>query len=195
MEIKPIGSHEGDCHLTKATQLGRKGTIDDFGVPLVTDPLTRQVMDLFNVSYEAPLLMLQRFFAHTEETDPQLRALADAAVNLMFQAIKPIGDLVTTLPGGPDYPGRTAGPASSCFTSPTPSSRTGRPPGSCSPSASARPPSTANPAPPAPPRSRATLATVRSNLARSPAPSRPTCRPVLCPPWLARPDPRHRLSP
>jgi len=87
----------------------------DTGVPLVTDPLTRQVMDLFNVSYEVLLLMLQRFFAHTEETDAQLRALADAAVNLMFQAIKPIGDLVTTLPAGPDYPGRTAGPSFELF--------------------------------------------------------------------------------
>ena len=87
----------------------------DTGVPLVTDPLTRQVMDLFNVSYEVLLLMLQRFFAHTEETDAQLKALADAAVNLMFQAIKPIGNLVTTLPAGPDYPARTAGPSFELF--------------------------------------------------------------------------------
>ena len=87
----------------------------DTGVPLVTDPLARQVMDLFNVSYEVLLLMLQRFFAHTEETDAQLKALADATVNLMFQAIKPIGDLVTTLPAGPDYPARTAGPSFELF--------------------------------------------------------------------------------
>jgi hypothetical protein len=87
----------------------------DTGVPLVTDPLTRQVMDLFNVNYEALLLMLQRFFAHTEETDTQLKALADACVNLMFQAIKPLGDLVTTLPAGPDYPARTAGPSFELF--------------------------------------------------------------------------------
>ena len=87
----------------------------DTGVPLVTDPLTRQVMDLFNVSYEALLLMLQRFFAHTEETDAQLKALAAATVNLMFQAIKPLGDLVTTLPAGPDYPARTAGPSFELF--------------------------------------------------------------------------------
>ena len=87
----------------------------DTGVPLVTDPLTSQVMDLFNVSYEVLLLMLQRFFAHTEETDAQLKALADATVNLMFGAIKPLGDLVTTLPAGPEYPGRTAGPSFELF--------------------------------------------------------------------------------
>ena len=84
-------------------------------VPLVTDPLTAQVMDLFNVTYEILLLMLQRFFAHTEETDAQLKALADATVALMFQAIKPLGDLVTTLPAGPEYPGRTAGPSFELF--------------------------------------------------------------------------------
>src|SRR5271170_6920833 len=84
-------------------------------IALVTDPLTRQIMDLFNVSYEILLLMLQRFFAHTEETDAQLKALADATVALMFQAIKPLGDLVTTLPAGPEYPGRTAGPSFELF--------------------------------------------------------------------------------
>jgi CDGSH-type Zn-finger protein/truncated hemoglobin YjbI len=87
----------------------------DITVPLATDPIARQVMDLFNVSYEILLLMLQRFFAHTEETDPQLKALADASVNLMFGAIEPIGDLVTTLPAGPEYPGRTAGPSFELF--------------------------------------------------------------------------------
>jgi CDGSH-type Zn-finger protein/truncated hemoglobin YjbI len=87
----------------------------DTSVPLATDPITRQAMDLFNVSYEILLLMLQRFFAHTEETDPQLKALADATVNLMFGAIEPLGDLVTTLPAGQEYPGRTGGPSFELF--------------------------------------------------------------------------------
>ena len=87
----------------------------DTDVPLVTDPLARQVMDLFNVSYEILLQILQRFFAHTEETDAQLKALADASVNLMFEVVKPLGDLVTTLPAGPEYPGRTAGPSFELF--------------------------------------------------------------------------------
>src|SRR5271167_342870 len=84
-------------------------------IPLVSDPVTRRVMDLFNVSYEILLLMLQRFLAHTEETDTQLKALADATIALMFGAIKPLGDLVTTLPAGPEYPGRTAGPSFELF--------------------------------------------------------------------------------
>jgi CDGSH-type Zn-finger protein/truncated hemoglobin YjbI len=84
-------------------------------IPLASDPVTRQVMDLFNVSYEILLLMLQRFFAHTEETDPQLKVLADGTIGLMFGAIKPLGDLVTTLPAGPEYPGQTAGPSFELF--------------------------------------------------------------------------------
>ena len=87
----------------------------DTDTPLVSDPVTQRVMDTFNVSYEILLLMLQRFFAHTEETDPQLKALADATVSLMFGALKPLGNLVTALPAGPEYPGRTAGPSFELF--------------------------------------------------------------------------------
>ena len=87
----------------------------DPDVPLVTDPLAQRVMDLFNVCYEILLLMLQRFFAHTEETDAQLKVLADGTYALMAQAIKPLGDIVTRLPAGPEYPGQTAGPSFELF--------------------------------------------------------------------------------
>jgi CDGSH-type Zn-finger protein len=87
----------------------------DPNVPLVTDPLAQRVMDLFNVCYEILLLMLQRFFAHTEETDAQLKVLADGTYALMAQAIKPLGDLITKLPAGSEYPGQTAGPSFELF--------------------------------------------------------------------------------
>jgi CDGSH-type Zn-finger protein/truncated hemoglobin YjbI len=83
--------------------------------PLVTDPLAQRVMDLFNVCYEILLLMLQRFFAHTEETDAQLRALADGTYALMAQALKPLGNIITRLPAGREYPGQTAGPSFELF--------------------------------------------------------------------------------
>ncbi len=72
-------------------------------------------MDLFNVCYETLLLTLQRFFAHTSETDAQLMTLADVAVNLMLQVIKPLGELITTRPAGEAYPGATAGPSFELF--------------------------------------------------------------------------------
>jgi ferritin-like protein len=84
-------------------------------VPLIEDPLSRRVADLFNVANEAMLLALTRFFAHTDETPEQLRTLESIGVGLMFAAIKPIGQLLTTIPFGPSAPGRTAGPTFELF--------------------------------------------------------------------------------
>jgi CDGSH-type Zn-finger protein/truncated hemoglobin YjbI len=89
--------------------------IDHGDVPLVTDELTAQCMDLFNVGYEILLLTLERYFAHTEETDEQLQTLAEVTLGLMFAVIKPLGDLIPTLPAGPEYPGRTAAPSFELF--------------------------------------------------------------------------------
>ena len=77
----------------------------DESVPRIGDRITSGCGDLFNVSYEILLQMLARFFAHTEETDAQLATLANAALALMFGAIRPLGDLLTTLPVGPDHAG------------------------------------------------------------------------------------------
>ncbi len=87
----------------------------DVHVPLITDPLTARVADLFNVGYEILLQIFERFFAHTEETEAQLKTLADATVGLMLQVIKPLGDLITSLPVGEGNPGRTAGPSFELF--------------------------------------------------------------------------------
>jgi len=87
----------------------------DTAVPLIGDLLTARVSDLFNVGYEILLQIFERFFAHTEETDTQLAVLADATIGLMLRVIKPLGDLITTLPVGADYPGRTAAPSFELF--------------------------------------------------------------------------------
>jgi Ferritin-like len=87
----------------------------DESVPRIGDRVTSGCGDLFNVSYEILLQMLERFFAHTEETDAQLATLADSALALMLGAIKPLGDLLTTLPVGPDHPDLNAGPSFELF--------------------------------------------------------------------------------
>ncbi|MGH3159441.1 MAG: ferritin-like domain-containing protein, partial [Streptosporangiaceae bacterium] len=84
-------------------------------LPLITDQQTARITDLFNVGYEIMLQIFERFFAHTEETDPQLKALADTTIALMFQVIEPLANLITTLPAGPGYPGQTAGPSFELF--------------------------------------------------------------------------------
>src|SRR5262245_29442792 len=80
-------------------------------IPLIGDAVTSRCTDLFNVSYEILVQILERYFAHTEETDAQLGTLARAADALMTGVLRPLGDLITTLPAGPEHPGRTAGPS------------------------------------------------------------------------------------
>ncbi|MGH2377850.1 MAG: ferritin-like domain-containing protein [Candidatus Limnocylindria bacterium] len=84
-------------------------------LPLIGDTATAQVADLFNVTYQITLLALARYFAHTDESPAQLNALADVSVGLMFVAIKPLGQLLTRLPFGPEHAGRTAGPTFELF--------------------------------------------------------------------------------
>ena len=83
--------------------------------PLVSDPTTARVLDSFNVTYEILLHTLSRFFGHGEETADQVGFLADLAVLLMIQVLKPLGELATRLPAGPDHPGMTAGPSFELF--------------------------------------------------------------------------------
>ena len=92
----------------------RRGERDD-SIPLIGDRVTSLCTDLFNVSYEILLQILERYFAHTEETDAQLSTLANAAVTLMGGVLGPLGDLITTLPVGPEHPGRNAGPSFELF--------------------------------------------------------------------------------
>ena len=77
---------------------------------LITDPPTARVADLFNASYELILQLLLRLFVHSNETPDELTALADASQNAMFDVLKPVGYLLTSLPVGPQAAGRTAGP-------------------------------------------------------------------------------------
>lgn len=77
---------------------------------VIDDPFSVEVCDLFDDCYELMLLMLARFFAHTEETQAELKALAGTAVDVMFAAIEPLGNMITTLPAGPSHPGLNAGP-------------------------------------------------------------------------------------
>ncbi len=92
---------------------------DPFRVHLIEDRYTAAVSDLFNACYAAMLQLLYRFFQHTEESDAELRMLGETTVGMMLQDIRPLGELLTRLPVGPQAPGMTAGP-SFMLTSATP---------------------------------------------------------------------------
>ena len=88
---------------------------DGVDVPLITDPFASRATDLLNAIYEVILQVLARYFAHTDESEDQLRVLAQVAMMLMKNAIKPLGGLVTRLPVGPEHAGRTVGPTFELF--------------------------------------------------------------------------------
>ena len=87
----------------------------DIDQPQPTEPVTREVAELFNLGYEVLLQVLTRFFTHTDESDEQLDVLAHAAFGIMGGVLKPLGNALTRLPVGADNPGCTAGPAFQMF--------------------------------------------------------------------------------
>ena len=80
-------------------------------VTLISDPLTRNVADLFNSVYEVILQVQSRYFVHNGETPDELETLARTAKHLMNWVMRYLGRVLTALPVGHEFPGRTAGPA------------------------------------------------------------------------------------
>jgi hypothetical protein len=78
---------------------------------VIGDPLTAQVADLFDAAHQTLLQALCRLFLHDDETDEEVATLADAAIELMVGALRPLGSVLTAMPLGPDHPGELAGPA------------------------------------------------------------------------------------
>src|SRR5207244_3072279 len=80
-------------------------------VTLIEDPLTVRVADLFNAVYEVILQLQSRYFVHHGETPDELETLAKTVKHLMNWVMRSLGPILTSLPVGPRFPGRTAGPA------------------------------------------------------------------------------------
>jgi len=72
--------------------------VDSTGFNLITNPEARALSDLFNASYGLLVELLMRFFAHTEETQEELKALVQTAIGLMQGVIRPLGAALTRLP-------------------------------------------------------------------------------------------------
>jgi len=85
---------------------------------LITDPATARVADLCNVAYEMLLHVLYRLMSHIDESAEQIGTLATVAVGLMTDVIGPLADILSTMPVGPEHPGRTAGATFELFYQP-----------------------------------------------------------------------------
>jgi hypothetical protein len=78
-------------------------------VTLIDDPVSGDVSNLFDASYELMIQVLGRLFLHGEESPEDLAALADISVNLMLEVVQPLGRALTRLPAGAAHPGMNAG--------------------------------------------------------------------------------------
>jgi len=87
-------------------------------VNLITDPATARVADLCNVTYEVLLHLLYRLMSHIDESAEQIGTLATVAVGIMNDVIGPLADILSTMPVGPEHPGRTAGATFELFYQP-----------------------------------------------------------------------------
>jgi hypothetical protein len=77
---------------------------------LIEEPRTARVADLCNGLYEVILQVLSRYYMHHGETPAELETLARTAKHLMNWVMRNLCPVLTTLPIGPSYPDRTAGP-------------------------------------------------------------------------------------
>jgi DUF917 family protein len=78
---------------------------------LITNPAARDALDLFNGAYEALLLLLYRLYGHPDLDANQVTALAYTMFPMMTQIVRPLAEILTSLPAF-DYPSpMRAGPS------------------------------------------------------------------------------------
>ena len=88
----------------------------DTGITLISDPDTREVAELFNAVYGSMMLMLMQFYAFAGEAFEQREGLRATIRQMMSGVVRPLGEILTQLPAGPDLPGMTAGPGFEFYT-------------------------------------------------------------------------------
>lgn len=112
-EFRSLKQQDPDFEPARPVQAAAVAPPSDTNVFMpITDPLTADVSKLFNASYEVLLQMLTRYFVHGTESEDELMTLSSTAVDAMFLLIKPLGEMLTTLPVGSHLAGKTTGP---CF--------------------------------------------------------------------------------
>ena len=85
--------------------------VDTSAVNLIEDPLSIDICNLFDGSYELLIQLMGRLLLQTGESESEITKLSDISVGLMMDVIGPLGDALTTLPAGPSHPGKMAGPS------------------------------------------------------------------------------------
>jgi hypothetical protein len=78
-------------------------------VTLITNESARQLAGLFTI-YASTLLMLMQYFDFSGESDEERVYLRNAIRQTMSEILRPIAEILTTLPVGADAEGERAGP-------------------------------------------------------------------------------------
>lgn len=81
------------------------------GGQFITDRLAGQICELHNGVYATMLLMLLQYFAFAGEPEDARMELRATIRRLMSAVIRPLGEVLTELPAGPEHAGKTAGPS------------------------------------------------------------------------------------
>lgn len=87
----------------------------------VTDPDARTVMALFNRAYHMALQLMAQHFGERPDGSLRRSDLMNAAIDMMTGLMRPLAELLVTLPSG--RRGRTAGPSFELVEHPAPVSR------------------------------------------------------------------------
>jgi hypothetical protein len=88
---------------------------------LVTDPVAREVMELFNQAYFIMLQLMVQHFGERPDTSLRRSTLMNSAIEVMNGVMRPLAELLVTLPSG--LHGHTAGPSFELNEVPVPISR------------------------------------------------------------------------
>jgi rubrerythrin len=88
----------------------------DTGITIIANPDTLEVAELFNAVYGSMMLMLMQFYAFAGEAFEQREGLRATIRQMMSGVVRPLGEVLTRLPAGPDHPGMTAGPGFEFYT-------------------------------------------------------------------------------
>ncbi|WP_067540756.1 ferritin-like domain-containing protein [Nocardia crassostreae] len=81
----------------------------DAAKDLVTHPPARLAMTVFNRSYQLAMQLMVQHFGYCPDSNLRRSRLMNWALDLMVAVLRPVGELIVTLPSG--RPGRTAGPS------------------------------------------------------------------------------------
>nr|AHE14873.1 RebD-like chromopyrrolic acid synthase [uncultured bacterium] len=111
MRERLAAAEKGRVRWSPAYPVARNPTLraDRQAMELVTDPVARTLMTLFNKSYFMMLQLMVQHFGGSPDASLRRSKLMNSAIDVMTGVMRPLAELLVTVPSGRH--GRTAGPS------------------------------------------------------------------------------------